>query len=59
MGTIKMKIAELNKRILHELEKRDRFFDGRFRVRKINSKRKERGRRACRGYKIKLEDYGE
>ena len=54
-----MKIAELNKRILHELEKRDRFFDGRFRVRKINSKRKERGRRACRGYKIKLEDYGE
>ena len=40
---------KLNKQVLHEMQKRDNFFDGRFRVRKIKNKKRENAKRACRG----------
>lgn len=40
---------KLNKQVLHELQKRDGAFDGRFRVRKIKNKKREMSRKACRG----------
>ena len=39
---------KLNKRVLHEIQKRDGFFDGRFRNRVIQNKKKEASKRACR-----------
>jgi len=40
---------KLNKQVLREIQKRDGFFDGRFRVRKIKNKKCETSKRACRG----------
>lgn len=40
---------KIDKQVLHELQKRDGFFDGRFRVRKIKNKKREASKRACRG----------
>ena len=39
---------KLNKQVLHELQKQDGFFDGRFRVRKIKNKKREASKKACR-----------
>ena len=39
---------KLNKSVLHEIQKRDGFFDGRFRKRVIENKKKDASKRACR-----------
>jgi len=39
----------MNKGVLREIQKRDGFFDGRYRVRKIKNKKREQSRKACRG----------
>jgi len=44
-----MSNIKLNKQVVHEIQKRDGFFDGRFRVRKIKNKRREASRNVCRG----------
>ena len=39
----------MNKGVLRDIQKRDGFFDGRFRVRKIKNKKREANRNVCRG----------
>jgi len=51
-----MNAVKLSKRVLHELELNDNFYDGRFRERKINDKKREAERRACRKFRIKMKE---
>ena len=44
-----MNNIKTDKQVLHELQRRDGFFDGRFRVRKIKNKKREVNKNACRG----------
>jgi len=41
--------TKLNKQVLHEIQKRDGFFDGRFRVRRVKNKKREANKNVCRG----------
>lgn len=47
LRNMKMNI-KLNKQVLHEIQKENGFFDGRFRVRKIKNKKREMNKRVCR-----------